>query len=50
MSDHYPIEKYRQARNTLMHMYIFGKSLNDYDKACILRVLDLLKRLIPEEK
>lgn len=50
MSDDYPAERYREAQVTLMHLYVFKKSLNGYDKACILKVLKMLKRLIPEEK
>lgn len=50
MSDDYPAERYAEAQVTLMHLYVFEKSLNGYDKACILKVLKVLKHLMPEEE
>ena len=48
MSDDYPIEKYREAVLTLMHVYIYESTIEDH--RAIFRAITILNGLIPAEE
>lgn len=48
MSDSdYPIEKYRECRLTLLHLYIYVLPLSSQEKKAIEHVIDVLDRIAP---